>query len=499
MKISVKDLACYRKLTEEQRQYARIGTDTCFIIPDTFSDSIKTLLYDYIIHRGEVLALGSMRSEYWAFNRLCEFFLDKYSNLGDLTQIPQQEMERSLRVWMIKKGYATASIHNRLNQETPELRKSPLIHFLNRLYRFGLRKEENTEMEKDVWEIDKLPFCVRNNPTQSIRRINFQGIFQEKIRSETKTAVSITIRYLALTTILQQIRAMNRLSSFLKESFPDVASSRMLNREIIEQYLIFLNTEETGKKCFRSELSSLKSLLDTIALSLDEPSLKTLFLPGDISERGRISGYRAYTDSEVKTWNDAMKKLPSQVARVMVIHQLLGNRISETLTLKQDCLCIRGGNLKVKVFQVKTQRTIYKPANDMVKKLIEKAIEETNETYGKREYVFVSSRNPDSPMTYETVQYHLMKLILQENLTDEHGKRYGVGTHAFRHTMGRKLTQMHVDDKTIAMLLGHSGISSVNRYRKFGSRALANETKDVRGSKDRILKQVMRGWEENEV
>jgi hypothetical protein len=37
-----------------------------------------------------------------------------------------------------------------------------------------------------------------------------------------------------------------------------------------------------------------------------------------------------------------MKKLPSQVARVMVIHQLLGNRISETLTLKQDCLCIRG-------------------------------------------------------------------------------------------------------------------------------------------------------------
>ena len=354
-------------------------------------------------------------------------------------------------------------------------------------------------MEKDVWEIDKLPFCVRSNPTQSIRRINFQGIFQEKIRSETKTAVSITIRYLALTTILQQIRAMNRLSSFLKESFPDVASSRMLNREIIEQYLIFLNTEETGKKCFRSELSSLRSLLDTIALSLDEPSLKTLFLPGDISERGRISGYRAYTDSEVKTWNDAMKKLPSQVARVMVIHQLLGNRISETLTLKQDCLCIRGGNLKVKVFQVKTQRTIYKPANDMVKKLIEKAIEETNETYGKREYVFVSSRNPASPMTYETVQYHLMRLILQENLTDEHGKRYGVGTHAFRHTMGRKLTQMHVDDKTIAMLLGHSGISSVNRYRKFGSRALANETKDVRGSKDRILKQVMRGWEENEV
>ena len=88
MKISVKDLACYRKLTEEQRQYARIGTDTCFIIPDTFSDSIKTLLYDYIIHRGEVLALGSMRSEYWAFNRLCEFFLDKYPNLHDLTQIP---------------------------------------------------------------------------------------------------------------------------------------------------------------------------------------------------------------------------------------------------------------------------------------------------------------------------------------------------------------------------------------------------------------------------
>ena len=134
-----------------------------------------------------------------------------------------------------------------------------------------------------------------------------------------------------------------------------------------------------------------------------------------------------------------------------------------------------------------------KPANETVRKLIEASFRETKRLYGERKYLFVNARDPDKPMTYKTIQYQMQKLILEQNLRDDSGAPFKVGTHTFRHTLGRRLTERHVDDKTIAQLLGHAGLSSVHRYRMFGSPALADETRDVRREKDVILLNLMNG------
>ena len=494
MKIYVKELKCYQSMPEEIREKARISGETCFLIPEELAEGIKDQMERYIRFRGETLSLDSMRGELWRLHALTTFLMDRHRELSSLCDMPLDALNRSLRVWMVKNGYQLSGIHHRLNADTVETKTSPLILYLEKLYAFAEEKEDIPEMEKDIWDLSKLGFPVRNNPVHRRDTLKFTSISQDGIRKESKKAVATTIRYLAIHTLDQQLRAMKRLSAFLAKYYPGIVSTGQLNRDIIEDYLTHISTEVSDKKSFRSELTSLKSLMDTIALVTDAPQVRQLFLSSDATDRGKITGFKAYSDEEVKMWNEAILTLPKQIARALIIHQLLGNRIGETLTLKKDCICKRGGHMKVKVFQIKTQTTVYKPAEGKVIALIEKAAKETALTYGEREYIFVNSRNPDLPMTYATVQYHLMKMIRQLDLRNENGELYGVGTHAFRHTMGRKLTQMHYDDKTIAQLLGHSGLESVHKYRKFGSKELSDETRKMRDHQDGIIERITKEW-----
>ena len=494
MKIYVKELKCYQSLPEELRKKARISGETCFLIPEELSEAVKDQIERYIRFRGDTLSLDSMRGELWRFHALTRFLMDRHRDLSSLCDLPQDTLTHSLKVWMVKNGYQLSGIHHRLNADTVETKTSPQILYLEKLYDFARGEEDIPEMEKDIWDLSKLGFPVRNNPVHRKDTLKFTSISQDGIRRECKKAMVTTIRYLAVHTLDQQLRAMKRLSAFLAKYYPGIVSTGQLNRDVIEDYLTHIKTETSNKKSFRSELTSLKSLLDTIALVTDAPQVRQLFLSSDATDRGKISGFKAYSDEEVKMWNEAILTLPKQIARALIIHQLLGNRIGETLTLKKDCICKRGGHMKVKVFQIKTQTTVYKPAEGKVIALIEKAAKETALTYGEREYIFVNSRNPDRPMTYATVQYHLMKMIRQLDLRNENGELYGVGTHAFRHTMGRKLTQMHYDDKTIAQLLGHSGLESVHKYRKFGSKELSDETRKMRDHQDGIIERITKEW-----
>ena len=87
-----------------------------------------------------------------------------------------------------------------------------------------------------------------------------------------------------------------------------------------------------------------------------------------------------------------------------------------------------------------------------------------------------------------------MAMVQEKQIRDDEGKLFGVGTHTFRHSYGRKLTEMNVDDQTIAKLLGHANTSSVRHYRKYGNQALADATRDVRRSIDEILGVFAEEW-----
>ena len=178
----------------------------------------------------------------------------------------------------------------------------------------------------------------------------------------------------------------------------------------------------------------------------------------------------------------------------MIIHQMLGTRISDTLTLETDCLYEVGDEIIIKIRQMKT-KTYQKPISKELAMLIQKAMDYTREWYGQTKYLFVNDENPDKPLQYGTIQNKVITMIHKENLRDDNGRLFGFGSHMYRHYYGVKLTEMHLDDFTIAKLLGHSSVRNVKYYRKMSNQVLADETREVRQLLSEIILQNLDGWE----
>ena len=97
-------------------------------------------------------------------------------------------------------------------------------------------------------------------------------------------------------------------------------------------------------------------------------------------------------------------------------------------------------------------------------------------------------------MQYNTLQNRVMDIISKKNLRDDQGKLFGFGTHMFRHVYGIRLTEMHLDDWTIAKLLGHSSTKNVKYYRRMSLHIIADETREIRDEMSRMIRANLSGW-----
>ena len=177
------------------------------------------------------------------------------------------------------------------------------------------------------------------------------------------------------------------------------------------------------------------------------------------------AAFKTYSDEELKRLNREIVKLDEQTARLMIIHQMLGTRISDTLTLAPDCLSEKNGEIIIRIRQMKT-KPYEKPISAELAALIQMAIDYTKEKYGDTPYIFVDDKDTAHAMPYTKVQYRVTAMIYDKDLRDDNGELFGFSTHIYRHYYGVKLTEMHLDDWTIAKLLGHSSVRNVKYYRK---------------------------------
>lgn len=118
------------------------------------------------------------------------------------------------------------------------------------------------------------------------------------------------------------------------------------------------------------------------------------------------------------------------------------------------------------------------------------------EKFGDTEYIFVNEKEPDRPMQYMAIKTKVMSMIQEKQLKDDHGELFGFGTHMFRHYYGVKLTEMHLDDWTIARLLGHKRLNNVQHYRKMSNQRMADETREVRQRMSDIIYMSLARWGE---
>lgn len=497
-KIYLRELDNYIKASDEEKKHPLMAPDRCFDLSKLPETEIRDEFEVFIRCRGQTLTPLSIKSDMYPFNQLRLFLSENYPDICSFEGFDLKEGERKCKAWLLKNSKNLTQKRVKTNTGKTEITDSDVLKYLRKIVAFFNSEEETFRYDSDIWYMKNIPISLRDNPTKKVKSINFKKIPQENLRMEVKQILYIHLSQKALGTVMAEVTALNRFAIYLSEQYPEVISLHDIDRELMEEYLAYTNTEATGRKSYSKELHHLKTVLNTAANVLEDDELDSLFYIDDIgNEPERI--YKVYSDAELKRLNAAIVEMDAQIARALTLHQMLGTRISETLSLKQDAI-YKGGTGKwlIRIEQIKSRRSYEKVINDDVKALFDKASSYTNEKFGKQEYVFVNEKQPAEPMQYGRIQYQVMAMITKNNLSDDNGERFGVGTHIFRHCYGKKLTEMHVDDVTIAKLLGHANTFSVRHYRKIGNETLSRETREMRDAMDDIIKGILDDWEDDE-
>ena len=481
-KLYLIDLDCYARAEENQKK--KVKESHCFDFGLLPTKGLQNEFRSFIENRSRQCALATMIQERVLYQRFCRMVKDKHIRAESLQELEWEQWLLKIRSWLLEHGQKLTmqgiSVYGK-EKTVP----SNLITYVRKAYRFTEAKEERDEIEKDIWILENLDIAYKKNPIKNVQTLNFTAIIQDDLREETKKAVYEHLHHEAIATIIKELTAIRRLSRYLKETYPQIHSAEELNRELLEEYLTYLATEAEGVNNYRMDLTRLRGLLETIGKLYGYPHLEILFLASDLPRQVQPK-LKSYSDSELIRFNAALAELDEQMERLMVIHQMLGTRISDTLTLQTDCLYRQDGHPMIQIRQMKTT-TFVKPISAELELLIEKAIQYTRKMYGDTVYIFVDEKNSKRPMQYNTVQNKVMDLIQKKDLRDDHGELFGFGTHMFRHVYGIRLTELHLDDWTIAKLLGHTSVKNVKFYRKMSLQIIADETREIRAEMSRMI------------
>lgn len=471
-----------------------MGKDPYYDLDEAPAGKMREELEAFIMHRSECVSAVTVYKERQYYKKICRFLRKKAKRVESFRDRDTETWIRQFKGWMLTEGipltYEQQEVYGTIETGNSRL----LGYFIWILEYTGQDKTQEDESEKDIWDLDRLGIPFNANPIKNCRTVNFTQISQPGIREELKKGVCLNLQKEAIACVQKEMTAMRRLSKYLAERQKGVQSCRDISRKVLEEYLTYLKTEGIATKGIHADLNRLRAILESIGKVCGYANLELLFLNRDIPP-ARQPEFRVYSDSELQRLNAGIVKLDEQIARAMVIHQMLGTRISDTLTLQTDCLYESSGETIIRIRQMKT-KTFEKPVSRDLAELIRRAIAYTEERHGPTKYIFVDDKNPENPLPYSRLQSRVVRMIRKEDLRDDNGRLFGFGTHMYRHYFGVKLTEMHLDDFTIAKLLGHSSVQNVKYYRKMSSQTLADETREVRNMLSEIILQNLDGWEE---
>ena len=486
-----RELECYA--TAPEAVIRMVGKQDFYdlsVLPTTI---MKEEFRQYLNLRGTQVALNTIVHEKNYFNQFCYAMQSRRRIPKSLLDWDESQWVQMLKVWMLQNGVALTvekkNVYGKLHRV-----EAQVIGYLRRVIQSAQPKDNRPEQEKDIWELNKLDIPIEENPIYKTDTINFTGIRQIGIREEAKQAIYLHLKYEKLGTVKREMTSLRQFSKYLKEHRAELTTCEEIDRALLEEYLIHKATSGGSGRGNSDDILKLRTVLESIGKIYNYPHLEKLFLSTDIPPEIQPE-FKSYSDEELKRLNAHITKLDEQITRCLVIHQMLGTRISDTLTLQRDCLSRPHGVDMIKIRQVKTS-TFQKPISAELAALIAKAISYTEEHYGKTTYIFVDERDNSRPLQYTTVKHKVLGLIQRENLRDDEGIFFKFGTHMFRHAYGVKLTELHLDDWTIAKLLGHKGVHSVMYYRKMSNQLLADETRRAREEQTRVLLAHLDGWGE---
>ena len=333
-RIYFKDLACYQEASEEERK--KCGREPYFDLSLLPTQQLRKEWGAYIKESARIYTLGTSFQHRVYYNQICRFLNSRIVCAESMREQSKEKWERQFKRWLMTEGI-------QINRKSPSpyskdgMTRNPNISYLLRMLDFTYADMWKDETEKDVWELDNLSIEIKNNPIKKYKTLNFTNIRQPDMKNEIKKGIYLLLQREAIATVSKEMTAGKRLTEYLYKKHPQIQSLGELDRDIFEEYLIHLKTDRTRTKSLHAELTRLRALLEAVGKTYKYPVLENLIINRDIPPTARAE-FRTYSDEELKRLNAEIVKMNEQIARLMILHQMLGTRISDTLTLRTDCL-----------------------------------------------------------------------------------------------------------------------------------------------------------------
>ena len=276
------------------------------------------------------------------------------------------------------------------------------------------------------------------------------------------------VRNLSDNTLISYKHDVKSFIEFISTHTGSEVSIKYLNDMKISDFrsfLSYLRNKDISSTSIARIISSLKSFFNyllntnliesTVVQSLRTPKQKKS-LPRPISSELAIETIKHAQDMEKEKWIGLRNK------SILMLLYGCGLRISEALNLnfedinENDYLIIKGKGNKERMV----------PLMDYVKNDIENYIHECPKNFMKDDPLFVGKRL--DRLSPRIIQYVLEKIRHNLSLPET------ATPHALRHSFATHLLNSGGDLRTIQELLGHSSLSTTQKYTKVETEKLYN-------------------------
>ena len=342
---------------------------------------------------------------------------------------------------------------------------SDTVNAIKKLYHFleEQRDAQTPEMEKDIWDVRRLPFPVELTASRKRTKLVFTAIQQPQMRTVIKQYIYERLKLRRLTSVMEDMKGLKMFTAYLADYRPEIQSFHELTRGIVLEYLSVLNQKPFAMTTKRSR----KGALDTFfrickLLEIGDLPDEQLIRPSDHYHKNKLIP-RLIPTCALEALHAHLDELPRCIRVMTIVLENTGMRANEACQLRTDCLKQdSAGDYYLQYYQSKTSHVNRIP---IVKKFASLLAEEIR---------YIKEQFPDSPylitmdgiraLQQDSWAFHVNRLAYRHHITDEAGKLFRFQAHQFRHTVATRYAMEGMSPNMIRSMLGHQDMRSISSY-----------------------------------
>ena len=460
----------------------KIDFSTCVNI--VVREELKYGMYHIIKDKTNLRTIGE---KYDFLKHVINFFnAYEYESIIDVDNQDYENYIASVGLQIIvkdgKRAYSTEGKMLRITKRNGRITffesiKKDIIDYYNPK---SLNKYEN-----DIWYAND--FQILDEHIDSNRKIDFSKIKNKEFKNTLKKFCENRLQYINFVTTSAYIIHISNFLIWLEDNFPSITHLNELNRDIMEDYFVWLRTKSGySQKLINKSILELKKFFEIgILLEFDNFPSNGLIISTDYAFKSQKEA-NPFIDSELQSIIKIIPKMPKLYGKMLYCLMTLGCRISEIVYLSVDSLKQYPDEKYYLVLkQFKTKAIYEKSIPDSAAQIMLSEIKKNKKLFGDElKYVFINSKN--KPISFSTLNQNINKALILNNVLDRDGKPLHCNTHRFRATLATNLLNSGYDVETTGKLLGQKCLKSLGYYANVTNEKAKEQLKG-RFEKDNLL------------